>query len=245
MNLSTTAGTGARRTPSPWPAGARPRDRRRLSALAIVLMHLLLGWALWHAAPLLDTLPSPAVLTVALVSERVAERLPAAKPAPLLAPPRIGWTATPLPVPTVPDPSPADPTPAVVPQVVAVATPEPPPLPRLPAVEAIRVQAPAPLPPPPSPPRPLPASSIAYLVPPPIELPLASRRLGEQGTVWLRVLVGADGLPRQVSVQRSSGFPRLDEQALSAMRRARFRPQLDNGAPVEWTVIAPLQYEIT
>jgi protein TonB len=50
-------------------------------------------------------------------------------------------------------------------------------------------------------------------VPPPIEVPLASRRLGEQGLVQLRVLVGVDGLPRQVSVQRSSGFARLDEQA--------------------------------
>jgi protein TonB len=90
----------------------------------------------------------------------------------------------------------------------------------------------------------LPASNIAYLVPPPIEVPLASRRLREEGIVRLRVLVGVDGLPRQVTVQRSSGFARLDEQAVSAMRRARFKPQTDQGVPIAWIVIAPLQYEI-
>ena len=99
-------------------------------------------------------------------------------------------------------------------------------------------------PPAPAQPRLLPASNIAYLVPPPIEVPLASRRLGEQGLVQLRVLVGVDGLPRQVSVQRSSGFTRLDEQAVSAMRRARFKPQTDQGVPIEWIVVAPPQYEI-
>ena len=56
--------------------------------------------------------------------------------------------------------------------------------------------------------------------------------------------VGVDGLPQQVSVQRSSGFARLDDQAMSAMKRARFKPQTDQGVPIEWIVIAPLQYEI-
>ncbi|MCC7100260.1 MAG: energy transducer TonB, partial [Rubrivivax sp.] len=94
------------------------------------------------------------------------------------------------------------------------------------------------------PPRVVPASNIAYLVPPPIEVPLASRRMGEEGIVMLRVLVGTDGLPKSVSVQRSSGHARLDEQAVWAMKRARFRPQTDAGVPIEWIVIAPLQYAI-
>lgn len=85
---------------------------------------------------------------------------------------------------------------------------------------------------------------MAYLVPPPIEVPLASRRLGEQGTVHLRVRVGTDGLPKTVTVQRSSGFARLDDQAVWAMKRARFQPQTDNGIAIEWIVIAPLQYDI-
>ena len=81
-------------------------------------------------------------------------------------------------------------------------------------------------------------------MPPAIAVPMASRRLGEAGTVLLRVWVDAQGLPRQVSVHRSSGFARLDEQAIAAMREARFQPVTDGGSAIDWVVIAPLQYEI-
>jgi len=90
----------------------------------------------------------------------------------------------------------------------------------------------------------LPASAVAYLVPPPIEVPLASRRLGEAGTVWLRVRVGREGLPQHVALHRSSGYERLDRQALDAMQRARFKPQVVDGEAVEWIVVAPLQYDL-
>jgi protein TonB len=85
---------------------------------------------------------------------------------------------------------------------------------------------------------------VAYLVPPLIEVPLASRRLGESGTVWLRVRVGRDGLPQQITLQRSSGFERLDRQAQEAMQRARFKPQIEDGVATEWVVVAPLQYDL-
>ena len=94
----------------------------------------------------------------------------------------------------------------------------------------------------PQPRRQLPASAVQYRVLPPVELPRASRRAGESGTVWLRVLVDAAGLPAQVTVQRSSGFARLDEQALWAMRQARFRPHTEGGRAVEVEVIAPIEY---
>ena len=96
----------------------------------------------------------------------------------------------------------------------------------------------------PSQPTALPASAIRYRVPPALAVPMASRRLGEAGTVLLRVWVDAHGQPRQVSLHRSSGFARLDEQALAAMRQARFQPITEGGNAIEWVVIAPLQYEI-
>ena len=83
-----------------------------------------------------------------------------------------------------------------------------------------------------------------YLVLGPVEVPLASRRLRESGTVLLRVLVDAQGLPRQITLHKSSGFARLDDQALAAMRQARFQVVNDNGSAIEWLVIAPLQYDV-
>jgi len=66
--------------------------------------------------------------------------------------------------------------------------------------------------------------------------PPASRRAGEEGTGMFRVLVNERGQPVEVSVLRSSGFPRLDEAAIAAIRRWVFSPAVQNSQPVQsWT----------
>jgi protein TonB len=52
--------------------------------------------------------------------------------------------------------------------------------------------------------------------------PPASRRAGEEGTTVLRVLVDEHGRPGDVSIVHSSGFPRLDQSAVEAIRRWTF-----------------------
>jgi len=65
------------------------------------------------------------------------------------------------------------------------------------------------------------------------DYPPTSRRLGEEGSVVLQVLVGVDGNVQDGKVQKSSGFPRLDEAALKhALRAWRFTPGTEDGAPV-------------
>ena len=65
------------------------------------------------------------------------------------------------------------------------------------------------------------------------EYPPTSRRLGEEGSVVLQVLVGPDGSVQDGKVQTSSGFPRLDEAALKhALRAWRFTPGTEDGTPV-------------
>ncbi|MFY9511246.1 MAG: energy transducer TonB, partial [Rubrivivax sp.] len=108
--------------------------------------------------------------------------------------------------------------------------------------------APAITPPPPAPPLPsilkVSAGSLRYLVEPALEVPRISRRLGELGTVTLRVVVDARGQPREVLLLHSSGFERLDQQALGAMRRARFVPCSQDGKPVECVFDAPIEYTL-
>lgn len=66
------------------------------------------------------------------------------------------------------------------------------------------------------------------------EYPPTSRRLNEEGSVVLQVLVGTDGTVKDGKVQTSSGFPRLDEAALKhALRAWRFTPGTEDGAPVQ------------
>ena len=55
----------------------------------------------------------------------------------------------------------------------------------------------------------------------------------EQGTIGVRILVKDDGVPGEVEVLVSSGFPRLDEAARTMiLRRWRYRPATKNGVPL-------------
>src|ERR1044072_3128846 len=52
--------------------------------------------------------------------------------------------------------------------------------------------------------------------------PPAARRAGEEGTVRLKVLVDTNGRASNVAVTQSSGFTRLDQAAMEAVRKWRF-----------------------
>jgi protein TonB len=69
--------------------------------------------------------------------------------------------------------------------------------------------------------------------------PPTSRRMGEEGTVRLRVLVNERGRPQEVNVTNSSGFSRLDQAAIDAVKRWRFVAATDGSGPITaWTQVA-------
>jgi periplasmic protein TonB len=69
--------------------------------------------------------------------------------------------------------------------------------------------------------------------------PPASRRAGEEGTVRLRVLVDERGRPSDVQVAQGSGFSRLDDAAVAAVRRWRFEAARNGGSAVSaWTQVS-------
>lgn len=68
--------------------------------------------------------------------------------------------------------------------------------------------------------------------PPPL-YPRTSRRLGEEGTVIVRLLVRADGSVTDWSIKQSSTYPRLDRSAIKAVKRWRYRPAMRNGKAVD------------
>jgi protein TonB len=64
------------------------------------------------------------------------------------------------------------------------------------------------------------------------EYPAAAKRLGEEGVVTLRFLVGIDGKVIESAIQKSSGYARLDEAARKALSLCSFRPGTLNGKSV-------------
>lgn len=69
-------------------------------------------------------------------------------------------------------------------------------------------------------------------------------RLGIEGTVRVRVLVGEDGRPQEVTVGKSSGDAALDEAALSAVRFWRFEAAKRNGVPVRAWAVVPIEFKL-
>lgn len=117
------------------------------------------------------------------------------------------------------------------PMQVAVADP-------MPVSQPVAVSAPPAPPTPPAPPA-LPSTvssdslGTRMVSGAPPRYPVESRRKKEQGTVELLLVLGIDGAVEAISVVRSSGFARLDDAALSAVRRWRWQPTSRNGAPVK------------
>ena len=74
--------------------------------------------------------------------------------------------------------------------------------------------------------------------------PSASRRAGEQGTVVLKILIGEDGRARDVQVAQSSGFSRLDDAAVDAVRKWRFTPSVQSGAVQGGWVTLPVTFRL-
>lgn len=79
--------------------------------------------------------------------------------------------------------------------------------------------------------------------PPPY--PPLSRRLGEQGVVVVRVQVDEQGSPVAVAVHVSSGFARLDEAALRAVRAARFRPYMQGTRARAAYALVPIRFVLS
>ncbi|HPA17040.1 MAG TPA: TonB family protein [Verrucomicrobiae bacterium] len=74
--------------------------------------------------------------------------------------------------------------------------------------------------------------------------PEISRHKGEEGTVELAFVVLPSGKTANIVLARSSGFPLLDDAAIQAVRRARFKPAIQNGVPVNSKLLQPFDFRL-
>ncbi len=223
----------------------RKLDRNIAIAGGVVLLHVAGLWAL--QAGLLRR-AAEIVVPVRILTETVAPpepkveppRLPPPAPArsePVKRPPRKMERALP------PAPNPPRPTAPVAPPApeppLSVITPEPaaaaPAAPAEAGAGALagaagtgKVE--------------LPSSDASYLQNPSPVYPAISKRLGEQGKVVVRVLIGKDGTPQRAELRRSSGFDRLDRAALDYVMKCRYVPGKVAGAPQAMWYEAPVNF---
>lgn len=192
---------------------ASSRPSRLIGVGFVVTLHALLIWALVRGSADRAAEPSPPPIETRIIEEAAP---PAAAPAP---PPRPDFVPPPPPTFTLPPldiapPPPAPPSPATqAPQTPAITAAPPGPIRQI-----LRV----------APKLDLRGSPLACTRP---AYPAASERLGEAGTSAISLLIGADGKIEQIRVDRSSGFPRLDEATIRAFSRCNFFVGTTDGVP--------------
>lgn len=209
-------------------------SRNVVIASGVIVFHAAALWALQSG---LLRRAAEVVIPVEIMSQFIEAPKPKVDPPPPPPPPPKVAKAPPPPRPQAirePKPTPAPQAP--------VGTTEPPPPPAPPAAPT----PPAPPALPPAPPAPpavqLPSSNADYLQNPKAVYPAMSKRLGEQGKVIVKVLVGVDGLPKSAEVKKSSGFERLDEAAIEYIMKCRFVPGKVNGVVQAMSYDAPVNY---
>lgn len=220
-------------------------SRSAAVGLAVVALHAGVIWALQSG---LVVRTAELVVPVELLAQII--ELPRPEPAP----------AQPVPAPAVAQVPPvaAVPPKKIVPrnvpkaqaQVQPSAVPDLAPAPSLPAAgltptpvapPSAVAEAPAALAAPPAPPA-VPSSNADYLQNPKPAYPPLSKRLGEQGKVIVRVLIGIDGTAKNAEIRQSSGFERLDQAALSTVLKWRYVPGKRGGMAEEMWFNAPISF---
>ena len=89
-----------------------------------------------------------------------------------------------------------------------------------------------------------PKFGAAYLNNPAPDYPAASRRFSEQGIVLLRVLVSLSGQAESVQIENSSGYSRLDQAAIKAVKLWSFIPAKRNNQPLSAYVLVPVNFSL-
>jgi protein TonB len=64
------------------------------------------------------------------------------------------------------------------------------------------------------------------------DYPDPSKRRGENGTAIVRFVVGLSGRIEDIQLQKSSGYPRLDDAALGAIHASECQPYTENGEAI-------------
>ncbi len=84
----------------------------------------------------------------------------------------------------------------------------------------------------------------SYLKNPAPRYPEAARQAGQQGVVLLRVEISPAGKAEEVSVRQGSGFALLDDAAVSAVRKWKFRSAKAGGISVNSSAEIPIRFQL-
>jgi periplasmic protein TonB len=87
-----------------------------------------------------------------------------------------------------------------------------------------------------------PPTEVAAVKTPPPQYPIELACSGVGGTTTLKLVVGVEGKPTDVTQLTSSGNPQLDEQARTAVQGWQFNAASRNGQKIPATIQVPVSF---
>lgn len=89
-----------------------------------------------------------------------------------------------------------------------------------------------------------PSENISYRKLRPPKYPPQAIRQQQQGKVMLKVLVGADGTPEEITVEKSSGSRLLDQAAIAAVKTWVFNSGMKDGKASRGYALVPIEFNL-
>ena len=223
------------------PPSSSPLFRKLTPLVIIIGLHAALLYALQSgllAHPAMQAAPKEIIASLITLTP---EPEPVAQPKPQPPKPKVVPVVKPV---TKPKPQPVV-KPKPSPQAITETAPPPPPEKSSEAPSDAVVSAPAAPAAPATAARPKIVTGVAYINAPRPVYPAIDARMGNEGTVTLRILINERGRAEKVEVQKSSGSVRMDEAARTAVMRATFRPYLEDGKAIPVYAIVPINFTLS
>ncbi|WP_341685188.1 energy transducer TonB [Limnohabitans sp.] len=203
---------------------------------AVLLAHVCVAWLLSQTLVSSISMGEPDnVIMASVVMDTPAP------PAPQPQPPKPQAQPEPKPLPQPKVTPQLHPTPVVsstAPSETAPVVPAPPSSPATAAAAASSTQRPSTS----APTVTLPSTNADYLNNPAPPYPRMSRRMGEQGTVLIRVFINTEGRAEKAEIRTSSGYARLDDTALETVKRWRYVPGTRAGVAEAMWFNVPIRF---
>ncbi len=78
-----------------------------------------------------------------------------------------------------------------------------------------------------------------------LKYPPIAKKAGIEGVVYIRALIGKDGMPEKIEVLRGLGNVGCNEAAAEAVRHVKFTPAKQRNKPVKFWFTIPIRFQLS
>ena len=78
-----------------------------------------------------------------------------------------------------------------------------------------------------------------------LKYPEEAKKFGIEGVVWIKALIGIDGIPERIELMEGLGNSGCNEAAIEAVSKVRFTPAMQDDKPVRFWFTIPIRFQLS